>query len=51
MASYSNFDTKNEYGDSVTNYTARDFASIKQNLTKSSSLILVSAAAFKVMSL
>tara|TARA_X000001382_G_scaffold130970_1_gene128332 strand:- start:13022 stop:15235 length:2214 start_codon:yes stop_codon:yes gene_type:complete len=32
MASYSNFDTKNEYGDSVTNYTARDFASIKQNL-------------------
>ena len=29
---YSNFDNKNEYEQSVTNYTSRDFSSIKQSL-------------------
>ena len=32
MDSYSNFDKKNQYGQSVTNYTSRDFSSIKQSL-------------------
>jgi len=32
MATYSNFNDKNVYGQSVTNYTSRDFASIKQSL-------------------
>ena len=32
MSSYSNFDTKNDYGQSMTNYTSRDFNSIKQSL-------------------
>ena len=32
MDSYSNFDKKNQYGQSVTNYTNRDFNSIKQGL-------------------
>ena len=29
---YSSFDNKNQYGNSVTNYTNKDFNSIKQNL-------------------
>ena len=29
---YDNLDPKNEYGQSVTNYTSRDFTSIKQSL-------------------
>ena len=29
---YSNFDYKNQYGQSLTNYTDRDFLSIKQSL-------------------
>ena len=32
MASYSNFNDKNAYGQSLTSYTSRDFASIKQSL-------------------
>ena len=32
MDSYSNFDKKNQYGQSLTNYTNRDFSSIKQGL-------------------
>ena len=32
MDSYSNFDKKNQYGQSLTNYTNRDFNSIKQGL-------------------
>ena len=32
MESYSNFDKKNQYGQSFTNYTNRDFSSIKQGL-------------------
>ena len=34
MPSYSNFNDKNIYGQSITNYTSRDFVSIKQSLIK-----------------